>query len=241
MEKESNKRMKQARFRSDVTVELRQSMASDANVVQAARVSTKGGDSRGDEADAGLINYLIREGHASPLEHSTFQFYVEAPLMVMTQLLRHRMASYNVESARYKEFQPVFYVPDQDRKLVQVGKPGAYTFVKGNQTQYASAWQNITEGSKRAYERYQEMLGAGITREVARMVLPQNVYTSAYITINARSLMNLLSLRIERGSDATVSHPQYEIQMVAEKMEEYFKEAMPLVYAAWVKGGRVSP
>lgn len=227
-------------FRSDVTVELVRSMAADEYVVQAARVSTKGGESEA-ERDTGLVNYLIREGHNSPLEHNVFTFYVECPLFVMTQLLRHRLSSPNVESARYKEFNPTFYIPSPDRKLQQVGKTGHYTFVEGSDEQYEVAWRNIKEGSVRAYERYQEMLESGVTREVARMVLPQNIYTSAFITINARSLMNLITLRTEEKSDKVVSHPQYEIQLVASEMEKMFAEKMPVVYQAWVKGGRVAP
>lgn len=240
MRKPLGRLLKMVTFRSDVTVDLVRSMADDAFVVQAARVSTKGGDST-PERDDGLIKYLVREQHNSPLEHSVFTFYVECPLFVMTQLLRHRLSSPNVESARYKEFEPVFYLPNVERNLKQVGKPGAYTFQLGSQEQYETMLTNIREGSRRAHERYRDMLDAGITREVARMILPQNVYTSAFITINARSLMNLISLRTERDSDAVISHPQHEVQLVAEKMEGYFAQKMPLVYEAWVNGGRVAP
>ena len=101
-------------FRSDMTVELTQSMASDEAVLKAARVST-GAGSTSAEKDAGLINYLMRDRHGSPFEHNSFTFYIEAPIFVFREFMRHRIASYNEESGRYKELKPVFYFPDIER------------------------------------------------------------------------------------------------------------------------------
>ena len=106
------------KFRSDVTVELKQSMASDEAILMAARVST-GAESTSPEKDAGLINYLMRDRHGSPFEHNSFTFYIEAPIFVFREFMRHRIASYNEESGRYKELKPVLYIPDQERDLVQ--------------------------------------------------------------------------------------------------------------------------
>ena len=92
-----------------------------------------------------------------------------------------------------------------------------------------------------AYEAYQKMLDAGIAREVARAVLPVATYSSMYVTMNARALMNFLSLRTSREGSHFPSYPQREIEMVAEKMEEHFKRLMPLTYAAFEKSGRVTP
>jgi thymidylate synthase (FAD) len=86
-----------------------------------------------------------------------------------------------------------------------------------------------------------DMLGAGVAREVARGVLPVNIYSSAYVTMNARALMNFLSLRMSAEGSHFPSYPQREIEMVAEKYEQIFKEIMPLTYEAFVKNGRVSP
>jgi thymidylate synthase (FAD) len=123
-------------FRSDVEVELVRSSASDSDVLFAARVSTKGEQSLEDvDADAsrssGLINFLMRDRHGSPFEHNSMTFYVSAPIFVFREFMRHRIASYNEESGRYRELRPVFYVPGPERRLVQVGKPGAYDFVEG--------------------------------------------------------------------------------------------------------------
>jgi thymidylate synthase (FAD) len=228
------------KYRTDVKVELVQSMASDEAVVKAARVSTKT-DSVDASKDAGLINYLMRDRHGSPFEHNAFTFYIEAPIFVFREFQRHRIASYNEESARYKQLEPVFYVPNLERKLIQKGKPGAYEFELGDISQLATVYRATYEANKSAYEEYQKMLDAGIAREVARGVLPVNTYSSMYVTMNARSLMNFLSLRTTREGTHFPSFPQREIEMVAEAMECHFAEKMPLTYEAFNKNGRVAP
>jgi thymidylate synthase (FAD) len=231
-------------FRSDVTVELVNSMARDSDVAMAARVSTVSGNHEKVvdlEKDAGLINYLMRDRHGSPFEHNAFTFYIEAPIFVFREFMRHRIASYNEESGRYKELSPVFYVPGEDRKLRQVGKPGAYVFEDGDYNQKKMVPASIRRVNAEAYNAYKSMLEAGIAREVARAVLPVNLCSSMYVTMNARSLMNFLSLRTSREGTHFPSFPQREIEMVAEKMEEFFAEKMPITYEAFNKNGRVAP
>jgi thymidylate synthase (FAD) len=155
--------------------------------------------------------------------------------------MRHRIASYNEESARYRELNPVFYVPGNDRNLIQVGKPGAYDFVPGTPEQTALTQEATKRAVTIAYEEYERMLEAGIAREVARGVLPVATYSSMYVTMNARSLMNFLSLRTKREGTHFPSFPQREIEMVAEKMEDFWAALMPLTYAAFNEHGRVSP
>lgn len=228
------------RFRSDMTVELVQSMGGDDAVVMSARVSTGGNPSTSDR-DAGLINYLMRDRHGSPFEHNAFTFYVEAPIFVFREFMRHRIASYNEESGRYKELEPVFYVPARERKVIQQGKPGAYEFIDGSAEQTELARNAAIDMSETAYYKYQDMLDAGIAREVARIVLPVNIYSSMYVTMNARSLMNFLSLRTTREGTMFPSFPQREIEMVAEKMESLWAEKMPVTYETFNKNGRVAP
>jgi thymidylate synthase (FAD) len=232
--------MKKIKYRSDMTVTLVQSMASDSAVTMAARVSTGASDST-PEKDAGLINYLMRDRHGSPFEHNAFTFYIEAPIFVFREFMRHRIASYNEESGRYKELEPVFYVPNLERKLVQKGKPGAYEFELGDIGQLSTVYRSSYEANVRAYDEYQKMLRAGIAREIARGVLPVNLYSSMYVTMNARSLMNFLSLRTTREGAHFPSFPQREIEIVAENMECHFAEKMPLTYEAFNKNGRVAP
>ena len=233
-------------FRSDVTVELVRANAQDADVLFAARVSTKGEQSLDDvDADssrsAGLIRYLMRDRHGSPFEHNSMTFYVHAPIFVFRELLRHRIASYNEESGRYRELRPVFYVPGPDRKLVQQGKPGHYDFVDGTAEQHALVEQETQRVCTDAYASYQRMLAAGVAREVARIVLPLTIYSSLYVTVNARSLMNFLSLRTKREDAAFPSFPQREIEMVADLMEQEWAGLMPLTHEAFDGNGRIAP
>ena len=242
--------MNQAIFSSEITVELIKYSASDLDVVTAAWVSTKGerskntindGSTVDDSKVPGLINYLMRERHGSPFEHSVFTFYVKAPIFVWREHMRHRIASYNEESGRYKVLEPEFYLPPRERKLQQIGKTGHYEFVDGTNTQYAILATTIRRNCENAYVDYLQMLNNGIAKEVARMVLPVNIYSSAYVTMNARALMNFLSLRRHVDGSHFPSYPQREIEMVAEEYEKYFAEIMPLTHAAFEKNGRVSP
>lgn len=233
-------------FRSDVTVELVKASAADSDVLFAARVSTAGEQSLAarDEdpaGSAGLIRYLMRERHGSPFEHNSFTFLITAPIFVFREFMRHRTFSYNEESGRYRELQPVFYLPDADRRLVQQGRPGRYEFVAGTAQQLAVVTAATTEACRTAYAGYQRMLAAGVAREVARIVLPLTTYSSMYATCNARALMHFLSLRTKRAGSAYPSYPQREIEMVAERMEEHFARCMPLTYDAFNAFGRVSP
>lgn len=238
--------MTDVEFRSDVTVELVRAAAQDADVLFAARVSTKGEQSLADvggdaQRSQGLINYLMRDRHGSPFEHNSMTFFVSAPIFVFREFMRHRMASYNEESGRYRELRPVFYVPGPERALVQEGKPGAYDFVDGTAQQHEVAVAQTKAACEQAYRAYQAMLDAGIAREVARGVLPVATYSSMYVTMNARSLMNFLSLRTKRPDAAFPSFPQREIEMVADRMEGFWAELMPLTHAAFERNGRVAP
>jgi len=236
-------------FRSDITVELVRSSAHDSDVLFAARVSTQGEKTLEAAQDAdldasrsrGLINFLMRDRHGSPFEHNSMTFYVQAPIFVFREFMRHRIASYNEESGRYRELRPVFYVPAPERNLVQVGKTGAYEFVPGTAEQHALVNAEVRASCEAAFASYQRMLDAGIAREVARIVLPLTIYSSMYVTMNARSLMNFLSLRTKRPDSHFPSFPQREIEMAAEKMEQHFQQLMPLTYAAFNENGRVAP
>jgi len=234
------------KYSSDVQVELVKHSASDQDVAFAARVSTQGERSLGyPETDekklSGLIGFLMRDRHGSPFEHSVFTFYVKAPIFVWREHMRHRIASYNEESGRYRVLNPEFYIPNNQRKLLQIGKPGAYVFEEGSTEQMAITMVNYRHSCEEAYRRYDEMIRHGIAREVARGVLPLTIYSSAYVTINARSLMNFLSIRRNVEGQRFPSFPQREIEMVAEKYEKVFEELMPLTHAAFVKNGRVAP
>lgn len=154
-------------FRSEVTVELVKHSAADSDVLFAARVSTLGEQSldelqKDPERSKGLINFLMRDRHGSPFEHNSMTFFISAPIFVFREFMRHRVGwSYNEESGRYRELQPVFYVPDESRKLVQEGRPGKYVFVEGTQAQQELVGRVMEDSYVHAYEAYQEMLAAG--------------------------------------------------------------------------------
>lgn len=229
------------RFDSNVTVKLIRSSCSDQDVVQAARVSYVGQNTPEKESD-GLIRFLMRNRHGSPFEHNSMTFYIEAPIFVFREFHRHRIGwSYNEESARYKEMDPVFYIPGPERKLMQAGKPGAYTLMSGSEAQHELVNVEMISAYRAAFQSYRRMLDGGIAREVARDVLPVSLYSSMYATCNARSLMAFLSLRVDDPTAVYPSKPLAEIQMVADKMEELWKAEMPLTASAFQAMGRMSP
>ncbi|MER6102372.1 FAD-dependent thymidylate synthase [Streptomyces sp. NPDC001832] len=228
-----------------MTVHLIKYAAEDTDVTFAARVSTLGGESRLNETpekDAGLINYLMRDRHGSPFEHTSFTFYIEAPIFVVREFMRHRAGwSYNEESGRYKELEPVFYTPADGRPLRQIGKAGKYKFVDGDYMQKRTVSGDIERISTEAYSTYKRLLDLDVAREVSRMVLPVNIYSSFYATCNARSLMHFLSLRTQDETSKFPSFPQREIEMVAEQMEDFFHFHMPETWRAFQRNGRVAP
>lgn len=192
------------------------------------------------------VLYVRRNGNPiwcgnSPFEHPQSTFRIECPIFVAREFMRHRIASYNEESGRYKKLEPVFYIPAYERKLVQVGKPGAYEFEYGNDSQSKLTMNQFVYIAREAYDSYEAMLEEGIAREVARMVLPLNIYTSFYVTMNARGLMNFLSLRNKTEDTTVPTYPQREIEMVAEQMEAEFSEKLPMTYTSFINNGRIAP
>lgn len=231
-------------FKSDMDVELVGVEGNDARIAEAAWVSNYGGDIPTDQAARipGLINFLMRDRHGTPFEHNSLTFRVSAPLFVFYEWHRHRAGwSYNEESGRYRELDPVFYVPSADRPLRQIGKPGAYTFEPGNYRQGVVAQASAKRAAKVAWEEYQYQLGEGIAKEVARDVLPVSVYKTQYATCNLRSLFAFLSLRWAHPLSKVPTFPLYEIQMVAEGLEEAARPEFPAAFEAFDKNGRVGP
>lgn len=228
--------------RSDMTVEKVGFMGGDETIIQAMMVSTKGADALEEEATYGRISFLMKNRHGTPFEHNSMMFYVEAPIFVFREFHRHRIGfSYNEMSGRYKELPPMFYVPDENRKLIQVGKPGHYEFITGTEKQYAVTLEVLKSSYNYAYDAYQVMLDNKVAKEVARACLPVAIYSAMFVTCNARSLMAFLSLRTKRDNTTFPSYPQREIEMVAEEMENLFEAQFPLTYNAFNEHGRVAP
>ena len=235
--------MSEITFRSDMTVDLIDSMGNDDSVIRSAKVSTMTDTTVDDMSEAGkekFIDFLVSNRHSVPTEHVLFTFRIEAPIFVWREFQRHRVASYSESSGRYTELKPEFYVPGEDRKLVQVGKPGEYTFTEGDASQKRAVDFWMRTNSIDAYDQYQYLLERGIAREVARMVLPLNIYSTAYVTMNLRSLTNFLSLRRNVEGQTVPSFPQREIEMVAELMEQHANSIVPITLDAFRRNGRVA-
>jgi len=240
--------MTDIRTSSDLTVELIECMASDSGVLRAMMVSTKGEASQDipgtmslDEA-VGKIKFLMKNRHGTPFEHNAFTFFVKAPIAVFREWHRHRIGfSYNEESGRYKQLEPEFYIPPLHRPLIQVGKPGHYTFESGTLGQYQGTVHTMRSSFEQAYAAYEQMLNNGIAKEVARGVLPVYIYSSMYVTLNARSLMAFLSLRTKFEGAMFPSFPMWEIEECGHQMDEVFKREMPTTRNAFREFGSVCP
>jgi thymidylate synthase (FAD) len=229
-------------FDSTVTVQLIDAMGDDDSIVKAMLVSSQGEASKDAIASEGRIKFLMKNRHGTPFEHNAMTFFVAAPIFVFREFHRHRIGfSYNEMSGRYKQLPAKFYLPNPDRPLVQIGKPGEYKYVKGEHKQYVDACKLIKESCEIAYDNYDSLLQTGIAKEIARSVLPVNIYSEMYVTCNARSLMAFLSLRTDDPRAAVRSTPMYEINMVATLMEEALKIMFPLTYKAFNECGRQAP
>lgn len=200
-------------------------MGGDLMVVQSARVSF-GQGTKGEEKDRKLIRYLLAHGHETPFEQSVFQFHVKCPLFVARQWFRHRWSSFNEISGRYTVFDDEeFYVPGKKRVQEKVNKQGSVVAETTDDEHRAFA-DRVRAETERAIAAYRELLAEGTAKELARIVLPLNMYTQFYWSVNARSLMNFIKLR----SDL---HAQYEIRCYSEAIREIFREKMPWTSAAF--------
>ncbi|MBD0291556.1 MAG: FAD-dependent thymidylate synthase [Thermoleophilia bacterium] len=215
-------------------VRLDDAMASDLSVVNAARVSFARRKAEMDEADEGLVRFLMRDRHGTPFEHNAFRFHVRAPIFVTREWMRHRVGSFNEFSMRYARATDEFYVPDAEDVRTQVGKPGAYSFEPVDSELAESVRETFRGVYSDAYATYERLVEQGIARELARSVIPVGAFTEFFWTVNARSLMNFVSLRAAETA-------QREIRRYADACERFLAERMPVTYDAFVAAGRVAP
>ena len=215
-------------------VRLDDAMADDLSVVNGARVSFARHKTEMDDSDAGLIRFLMRERHGTPFEHNSFRFHIRAPIFVAREWFRHRIGSFNEFSMRYAKATDDFYVPEPEDVRSQVGKPGAYSFEPVEAEVAEATREELRAVYEAAYAAYERLVELGVARELARAVLPVGAYTEFYWTINARALMNFLSLRNSETA-------QREIRRYAEACEGFFADKMPITYAAFVGNNRTAP
>ena len=215
-------------------VRLDDAMADDLSVVNGARVSFARHKTEMDDSDAGLIRFLMRERHGTPFEHNSFRFHIRAPIFVAREWFRHRVGSFNEFSMRYAKATDDFYVPEPDDVRSQVGKPGAYSFEPVEPVVAETTREEMRAVYEAAFSAYERLVELGVARELARSVLPVGAYTEFYWTVNARALMNFLSLRNSETA-------QREIRRYAEACEQFLAERMPVTYAAFVANDRAAP
>jgi len=215
-------------------VRLDDAMADDLSVVNGARVSFARHKDELDDSDQGLIRFLMRERHGTPFEHNAFRFHVRCPIFVAREWFRHRVGSFNEFSLRYARATDDFYVPEPEDVRTQIGKPGAYSFEPVSDELAETTREELRAVYEAAYRTYEQLVERGVARELARSVLPVGAYTEFYWTVNARSLMNFLSLRNSETA-------QREIRRYAEACERFLEEQMPVTYAAFVANDRTAP
>jgi thymidylate synthase (FAD) len=183
--------------------------------------------------------YVRRNGYPvfcgnTPFEHNSFRFHIRAPIFVAREWMRHRVGSFNEFSMRYARATDDFYVPAAEDVRTQVGKPGAYSFDPVSREIAETTREELSAVYQTAYATYERLVELGVARELARSVLPVGAYTEFYWTVNARSLMNFVSLRAAETA-------QREIRRYAEACEQFLAEKMPVTYAAFVANDRVAP
>lgn len=212
-------------------------MGNDQSIEQAARVSY-GAGTRSINETIGLIRYLRRHHHTTPFEMAEMKFHMKLPIVIAAQLIRHRTANVNQLSARYSILDSEFYIPEPAVIGVQSSsnRQGRGEQVDLTRAEDFKDW--LINMSTIAYEGYEEFLnddGTGkpkdpekdmIARELARMGLPQNIYTQWYWKCDLHNIFHLLGLRME-------SHAQLEIRQFADAMGRIVEDSFPIAYKAF--------
>ncbi|MEE2876568.1 MAG: FAD-dependent thymidylate synthase [Candidatus Neomarinimicrobiota bacterium] len=206
-------------------VRLVDSMGGDYAIVQAARVSY-GKGTRKLSQDRGLIRYLMRHRHTTPFEMVEFKFHAKMPIFVARQWVRHRTANINEYSLRYSEARDEFYIPDTEHIQFQsaLNKQGRSGEVSEDMKKKVQDY--FREISKRSFEMYQDMNDEGLARELARAVLPVNLYTEWYWKNDLHNLLHFIGLRSD-------SHAQYEIRVYSDAMATFVKQVAPIAWEAY--------
>lgn len=213
---------------------------ADSAIVDAARVSYGKGTKKVNE-DRHLIRYLLRHLHTTPFEMVTFKFHIRMPKFVYSQFFRHRTSdlceieiisndetargfvSMNEYSARYSVVPDTYWIPDPIRTQSSTNKQGS----EAESPELTAKWKGtIHKKMEEMYQMYDEMLKDGVSREVARCILPVSYITEFYVTFNLWNLMHFLQLRCH-------SHAQYEIRQFASVMAGYMARICPEAHNAW--------
>lgn len=203
-------------------------LGGDSRIVQAARVSYGAGTKTVRE-DRALIHYLMRNRHTSPFEQVVLTFHAKMPIFVARQWVRHRTARLNEISGRYSVMEDTFYVPkpetlrrqSRENKQARADEPLEHE-------EALSIRDQIQEDQQLLYEHYEQMIAAGLAREVARINLPLSLYTEWYWQIDLHNLFHFLALRLD-------PHAQYEIREYAQALAKCAQAVAPIAYEAFLE------
>jgi thymidylate synthase (FAD) len=217
-------------------VEYVEHMGSDLTVVNSARVSFGKHKEKLDEKDERLIRYLIKHRHTSTLEHNLITYRFVVPLFVRSQHHRHRTWSYNEISRRYTDINIQFYEPEgfrtqhksnrQASNADELIDPQMYFLADDPESNKITASWKIRAHHNHSLALFNQLIKAGVCREQARGVLPQNMYTEYYGTVNLNNLLKFIDLRTHEGA-------QWEIQKMAEACLEIATDLFPETVGAY--------
>ena len=216
-------------------VDLVDHMGTDLTIVNSARVSYGKHKETLDEKDERLINYLVKHKHTSTFEHNDVTLRFVVPLFVRSQHHRHRTWSYNEISRRYTDINIQFYQPSEFRTQHESNRqasnenelidPVMLAFEDGGRLPASSL---IKRHHEQSFKLFEDLIEAGVCREQARGVLPQNMYTEYYGTVNLNNLLKFIGLRTHEGA-------QWEIQKVAEACLDIVEDLWPVAVGAYRK------
>jgi|TARA_B100001094_G_scaffold328021_1_gene387502 thymidylate synthase (FAD) len=216
-------------------VDLVDHMGDDLTIVNSARVSFGKHKEELDEKDERLINYLVKHKHTSTFEHNVVTLRFVVPLFVRSQHHRHRTWSYNEISRRYTDINIQFYQPSEFRTQHESNRqasnenelidPVMLAFEDGGRLPASSL---IKRHHEQSFKLFEDLIEAGVCREQARGVLPQNMYTEYYGTVNLNNLLKFIGLRTHEGA-------QWEIQKVAEACLDIVEDLWPVAVGAYRK------
>ena len=223
------------------SIELVDHMGSDITVVNSARVSYGVHKEELDSKDEKLINYLIKHKHTSTLEHNIATFRIKVPLFIRSQHHRHRTWSYNEISRRYTDFNMEFYEPEAFRTQHKVNRQASndelinpdviskeISSLMSAEIPEFTLSEAVKYHHSQSINLYNKMLVLGVSKEQARGVLPQNLYTEYYATANLNNILKFIGLRSHKGA-------QWEIQQLSNSMLEIIREIWPVAVNSYIK------
>lgn len=199
-------------------------LRADSRIVEAARVSYSGAKSRV-STDEGLVRYLMRHQHTTPFEMVKFTFVIKMPLFIARQHFRHRTANINEISGRYSVLEDEFYVPRRVYKQSKQNNQGSSSELCDDDTQ--ELFQQYLWDQMNGYRQYLSLVNThDVSKETARIGLPQNIMTQFYWTIDLHNLFHYLHLRMD-------SHAQFEIREYANAIARLIRPVVPVAYKAF--------